>query len=685
MTQETVSAGRASGHRPGRLPWRFRRRADRQPAETSKGRRRLVETLVVAVIAIAAALSLSMWQPFRMAEARYFDYVVPLFAPDLQALSEEDGGVVIVAIDEPSFAEIGLQWPWPRALHGQLVEALRNAGAKAVGLDLIFAEPSSEGSDEALAASLGPDVVLAADESIIETPHMSQLVRTEPLPMFLAKGARAGLASVVLDRDGVLRRIPAFPDGFAAEILTAAGESPQLPLVEAAGRMVQTMGPARSYPTISYYQALDPKSFLPPDFLKDKIVLVGRSLQMSVASEVGGVDSFASSETARDGFLVPGVEMQATILDNLRHGLSFGWASTTQNALLIALFGALAAALAWRPADLWTLAGALALILVVVAVDLLALQGFRLFLPPLAPSLCIAGVLAPLAARDIAEERRMRRDVTRAFGHYLAPAMVDKLARDPKALKLGGERRELTILFSDVRNFTVLAESMKDEPERLTQLINRLLTPLSDAVLERGGTIDKFIGDCIMAFWNAPLDDPDHARRAVEAGLAMLASVEGVNRELREELGESAPALSIGVGINSGICVVGNMGSSRRFDYSVLGDAVNYASRLEGASKSCAVPLLLGETTATQLATTMRPVLVDRISVKGRSGVAPVYTVLSGASPTSQEVASFDAAVERLLTGEEAAQAGAKMRQELEDLLARIAERERQRRSASMV
>ena len=684
MAQKTVSADPPAGNRSGRLPWRFRSRVERRQAEGSKGRRRLAETMVVAVIAIAAALALSTWQPFRMVEARYFDHMVPLFAPDLQALSEADSGVVIVAIDEPSFAEVGLQWPWPRALHGQLVDALRQAGAKAIGLDLIFAEPSSEGSDEALAASLGPDVVLAADESIIETPHMSQLVRTEPLPMFLANGAHAGLASVVLDRDGVLRRIPSFPDGFAAEILAAAGENPQPPLAEAAGRMVQTMGPARSYPTISYYQALDPQSFLPPDFLKGKIVLVGRSLQMSVASEVGGVDSFATSETARDGFLVPGVEMQATILDNLRHGLSFGWAGTAQNAILIAVFGALAALLAWRPADLWTLAGGLGLVALVVAIDLLALDLVRLFLPPLAPSLCIAGVLAPLAARDIAEERRMRRDVTRAFGHYLAPAMVEKLARDPKALKLGGERRELTILFSDVRNFTVLAESMKDEPERLTQLINRLLTPLSDAVLERGGTIDKFIGDCIMAFWNAPLDDPDHARHAVEAGLAMLASVEGVNRELRAELGENAPALSIGVGINSGVCVVGNMGSTRRFDYSVLGDAVNYASRLEGASKSCAVPLLLGETTATQLATTLRPVLVDRISVKGRSGVAPVYTVLPGVPPTSQEVASFDAAVEHLLNGEEDTQAGAEMRQEFKDLLSRIAEREKQRHNAAI-
>lgn len=175
---------------------------------------------------------------------------------------------------------------------------------------------------------------------------------------------------------------------------------------------------------------------------------------------------------------------------------------------------------------------------------------------------------------------------------------------------------------------------MKEDPERLTALVNRLLTPLSEAVLEQGGTIDKYIGDCLMAFWNAPLDDPDHAVHAVGAALDMLARLERVNRELESEAKrERRPAqtLRIGIGINTGECVVGNMGSHQRFDYSALGDAVNLASRLEGASKDYGISLLLGEETARLVEKTFPIAELDRITVKGRTAVSPVFTVAVGA------------------------------------------------------
>ncbi len=646
-------------------------------------RRRLAETALCVVAAILFALALSAWQPFRLAEARVFDFFATRSPPAMQPLAEADGGIVVVAMDEPSFAEIGLQWPWPRTLHAELISALRRAGVKAIGLDLVFAEPSSPVADKALAAALGPDVVLAADESVIETPHMSQLIRTEPLPEFVEAGARVGLASVSLDADNVLRRMPAAPDTFAAEILEAAGDDPgQGPGEIAAGRLIAPMGPARTYPTVSYYQALDPETFLPPGFLDGKIAIVGRSLQMAIPAETGGADSFATAFTAATGMLVPGVEVQATIADNLRHGLSLRWASLPLLGLVVTAAALMAGLAALRPAGLWTLGAGLGLVALMLVISAASFAFLRVFVPPVAPSLAVAMVLAPLAARDIAEERAMRREVTRAFGHYLAPALVERLARDPSALRLGGERRELTILFSDIRNFTTLAESMKDEPERLTQLINRLLTPLSAAVLERGGTIDKFIGDCIMAFWNAPLDDPDHAVHAVEAGMAMLAAVDTLNEELRAELGDAAPKLAVGVGINTGACVVGNMGSATRFDYSVLGDAVNYASRLEGASKECRVPLLLGAATAAAVKGRLGPLLVARIAVKGRSGVSPVYTVVSRQPVDAATRERFDAAVEGLLVGSQPV-APAFEDPALDDLYATIAAREFHRHPTS--
>jgi adenylate cyclase len=214
----------------------------------------------------------------------------------------------------------------------------------------------------------------------------------------------------------------------------------------------------------------------------------------------------------------------------------------------------------------------------------------------------------------------------------LSPALVQRLANDPSQLKLGGERRTLTILFCDVRGFTTISEALKDDPEQLTALINRLLTPLSEIVLESGGTIDKYIGDCLMAFWNAPLDDPHHSSHAVGTALRMLDAIEHLNEELAREaamLGTEPRVLKIGIGINTGDCVVGNMGSSRRFDYSVLGDCVNLASRLEGESKNYGVPLLIGEQTALLSASDFTIAELDSITVKGRTALSPIFTVLA--------------------------------------------------------
>ena len=182
-----------------------------------------------------------------------------------------------------------------------------------------------------------------------------------------------------------------------------------------------------------------------------------------------------------------------------------------------------------------------------------------------------------------------------------------------------------------MRGFTTISESLKGEPQRLTELINRLLTPLSEVVMAKGGTIDKYIGDCLMAFWNAPLDDPDHALHAVQAAAGMFEALDRLNAELQAEAGASGvPLLRIGIGVNSGTCVVGNMGSERRFDYSALGDAVNLASRLESASKEVGVPLLIGEDTAVRIGDRLPLLPLARISVKGRETPVVVWTMLPG-------------------------------------------------------
>jgi adenylate cyclase len=603
-----------------------RRPAINSPGDTAAHRtqRRRTGLAGLAMLATLALSLASLASPFSLIELRSFDYLSTFSPPSLPM-----EGPVIVAIDEPSMAEIGRQWPWPRGLHARLIEALRGTGAKAIGVDVIFAEPSAAPeNDIALAAATGPDVVLAGDETLITTPQADQFVRTEPLAQLTARGARTGIASVHLSGDGTLRQVPAYPDGFAARLAEAAGRSQQS---WSGTALLQTFGPARTYPTVSYYQALDPGQFLPEDFFRDRVVIIGLSLQNAPTLQAGGADAFATPFTVHTGQLVAGAEIQATIFDNITNGLFIGKAGQPTVIAAIALTALLAAVVVFRSTGWMTAAVSVPMLLLFIAASYALLQFGRVFVSPAGPMLSYLAIVAGQTAFDYAAERRSRRDITRAFSRYLSPALVERLANDPSQLKLGGERRTLTILFCDVRGFTTISEALKDDPEQLTALINRLLTPLSEIVLESGGTIDKYIGDCLMAFWNAPLDDPGHASHAVGAALRMLEAIETLNAELRQEtegVGGEPWILRIGIGINTGDCVVGNMGSSRRFDYSVLGDSVNLASRLEGESKNYGVPLLIGERTAALSAADFTIAELDSITVKGRTTLSPIFTVL---------------------------------------------------------
>ncbi|MBB3524967.1 adenylate cyclase [Rhizobium sp. BK456] len=581
--------------------------------------------LLVLSLAVLIAISLLSRLPaWSLLELRSFDYLSTVDDPRPPA-----GGPVIVAIDEPSLADINAQWPWPRSLHAELVSQLRAAGARVIGLDIIMAEPSNPDNDAAIARAVGPDVVLAGDETLIETPQASQLIRATPLPQLTQAGAVTGIASIDLSGDGMFRRIPGYQDGFAAMLMQAASGAANADLP--AGRLIQSFGPARSYPTVSYYQALDPENLLPPGYFRDRVVLVGLSLQNAPEIDKRGVDAFATPYTIHTGKLVSGVEIQATIYDNIRAGLSIAEARLPAVAACILISVLLATTTVWRSTGWLTIVTSAAALLAFATVSFAGIRLAHVFVSPLGPTVAYISVVFGQAAFDYAEERRNKRQIIRAFAQYISPDLVRRLSNDPSQLKLGGERRTLSVLFSDVRGFTTIAETLKDDPEQLTGLINRLLTPLSDVVMDHGGTIDKYMGDCIMAFWNAPLDDPDHALHAVRAALAMQTAISRLNNQLEREaaaLGGKPHVLKMGVGINTGECIVGNMGSTRRFDYSCLGDSVNLASRLEGASKNYGVALLLGEETARLVAETYIVVELDRIIVKGRTVPSPIYTVV---------------------------------------------------------
>jgi adenylate cyclase len=226
------------------------------------------------------------------------------------------------------------------------------------------------------------------------------------------------------------------------------------------------------------------------------------------------------------------------------------------------------------------------------------------------------------------EARRQRAFIQAAFSRYLSPQLVKQLIQAPQRLELGGEMRDMTIMFCDIRSFAAIAERF--DARGLTRFINRFLTPMSDVILAQGGTIDKYMGDAIMAFWNAPLDDPAHAARACHAALAMRAQLVRLNEDWRREWqaqGESHPDIRIGIGLNTGACLVGNLGSDQRFDYSVLGDDVNLASRLEGQSSTYGVDIVVGE--ATMAHAPGLPFLeLDLIRVKGKARPVRIYALL---------------------------------------------------------
>ncbi|PVE22704.1 adenylate/guanylate cyclase domain-containing protein [Microvirga sp. KLBC 81] len=594
-------------------------------------------------------IPLVFFPPFALIEARLFDVLSIIDPP-----RPNPYGVEVVAIDEPSFSEIGQRWPWSRALHAELIERLRAAGAKIIAFDIIFSEPSTEEADKRFAAALGPDVVLASDDVMTKLDHGIQITRVNPIDPFLDAGAVPGVASVDPDGDVYLRRMPLQPDGFAAEILRLAGEPVQPP---PDGALIQHFGPTRTYPTVSYYQALDPEEFLQPGRFKDKIVLVGLSLKAATSADAGAPDTFPTAYTLTTRELTAGVEVQATIVDNLRHNLFVIPVPRIAVMALLIAAAFLAAAMSVHGVSWRTGFAALFVVVFLIAGAWLVLRIERVWMPPVLPVAAALAVFGTRFGLDYARERQLRHAVSEAFSRYLSPDLVAKLARDPSALKLGGERRNLSVLFCDVRGFTTLSEKLKDEPERLTTLINRLLDPLSEAVLAEGGTIDKYMGDCIMAFWNAPLPSPDHPQRAVRAAMRMMEAVNALNVTLRQEEGDNAPTFAVGVGINTGDCVVGNVGSRWRYDYSVLGDTVNLASRLESLSKEYRVSLILGPATAQAVRDNYVLIELDRIAVRGRATESAIFTVVAPASqrqdPTIAELTTAHAkALESIRKGQ---------------------------------
>jgi len=581
--------------------------------------RQRVLVVVAGLVALVLVYLASTTRPWQAVEYKVFD----LFT-SLSAARRVDVPVVILAIDEPSFAQLQTQWPFPRHLHAQVLDRLRTDGALAAGFDMVFAEPSNALDDDAFARAIraGPPVVLAASREKTESGNASLWSEVMPLDQFMAAGARVGQVHITPDDDFVVRRQAIGSDSFSSRLAHLARSAATTGDVAAQADLIEYVGPRTTFDTRSYYQALDPE-LLPKGFFKGKIVLIGRAVRTAVELTGSRSDMFNSPFAVMDGDdrLFPGVEVQANLISNRMTGgglrtAAQGWVAALALCmiLVLALVG-----LRTQPIVSAALACGLGGGVWVLSFWLFVSQ--KIWLAPLLPMLAVMAVYGASMLVNYVGSRRRAAQMRMMFSQYVPEEVVARLIERPDLMKLGGEARELTLMFTDLANFTGLSERMTAEAtvDVLTEYFNAM-TPI---IHRHGGTVDKFIGDAVMAFWGAPLDDPRHAEHAVRAAMDMQAAMDVLSSRLTER---GLPAISMRIGLHTGRVVVGNIGSHSRFSYTVIGDAVNLASRLEGANKAFGTGILLSDATALRLPPDVGLRHLDTVVVKGKSESVKVYT-----------------------------------------------------------
>lgn len=556
--------------------------------------------------------------------------------------------VVIVGIDEESFLNLNLTWPWPRSLHGQLIKTLRNSGAKVIVMDIIFSDPSAPIEDEAMADAIKKygNVVLSADIEILKTEKFARETLIKPLEKFLKAGAFFGISSIPLDADNVVRRffcgtseIPSLE----SSVLKVLGISKKIDTRS----MVHFIGPAHHIPYVPYYKALKPDFFLPERFFKDKIVLVGKyypdeesgaqirhtkSLYLQIPSSVKGMDMFATPFYIIDDKLTPGIEIHANMLSSLLKD-DILKPLRKEEAVLLILFLSIFLTLMnhkWSPIKSIILNMFFSILYVLLSYFLFNKYG--LFLPFTA---ILSGILLNFVSSGVISYsgvEKKRRYLRKAFSFYLSPQVAKRVLESPERLKLGGQRVYATVLFSDLAGFTEMSEM--NEPEDVVSILTRYTTEMTKIIFEYQGTLDKFIGDAIMAVWGTPAEDEDQALHACLAALEMQRRM----KTLSQEINIPGYKISMRVGINSGIVMAGNMGSEERFDFTVIGDNVNIASRLESLNKVYGTGIIISESTMQKIRGRLTVRELDKVRVKGKRQDVRIFELINGNKKTFIEI-----------------------------------------------
>jgi len=631
-------------------------------------RRQLLQGLLIGLAAAIVAGLLGWSGLLTPLENSTWSWRAGHFAAGPQATTP----IVLIALDQKSLdwghQENDLSWPWPREAYTLVLDFCRRAGARAIAFDLLFSEPSlygveddltfagalrrTPGSVGSLTLGSGSGTVIWPEDSRNLPPWYAEdrgrlptqrevTAASLPIPELAGAFARLGNVAAQPDKDGIFRRsalLGRYEERPILSLPLAAllAAEPQLQVrkiphgIQVGGHPVSTdrwgqailnyRGPSGTFPTYSAAAVIQSELLLQEDQPPPLDPQLFRGAYVFFGLTAPGL--YDLRPTPLDG-VFPGMEIHATALDNL---LSDDFIRPAPGALnqLVLFAGALLAGIGISLSR--NLRQTFGCTLFTLPLPFLA--GFfaypqHFWLPIAAP---LAGVVLALVggiSLNYATEGRKKRQIRQAFNQYLHPTVIEQLVNQPERLRLGGEKRELSMFFSDLQGFTGLSERL--DPEALTGLLNDYLTEMSDIILDAGGTIDKYEGDAIIAFWNAPLEQQDHAQRAVQTALACQ---QRLAARRPDYLARAGVELYMRIGINTGQAIVGNMGSTRRFDYTMLGDAVNLAARLEGVNKIFGTEILISAATRHQLDDTLPAREVASVAVAGREEATTVYEPL---------------------------------------------------------
>ena len=612
-------------------------------------------TLAFITLAAITFLGLKEPQVKEILRLKAFDL---LLQSETKEVSQDIG---VITIDEKAIEKYG-QWPWKRDVLAEVIYKLREAEVGIIVLPILFSEEDRLGGDAELAEVLQYGVVIsqvgttqtnknAVPRGVAKINNPMPWLYTwpgmlGPIPELGENASGVGVVNTVPEVDGVVRRMPlimrvgdeTYP-AMAIEVIRVAVGAPSYQIKAGEGGIIAMRVPG--YPTINTdanariwlrwnkeYETISLADIDQASKFKGRTVIVtptAEGLNSIVATPLGEKYMYEITanalQTVLDGKQIKRVDISAVV------------------ELAIAVLIGVMIIIATRFLPYWAIGITLALLYSgTVYASYLVFHRYSLLGDASWAVITLTVVGFHSVFNRFILEFQQKQQIKKQFGSYLSPDMVAQLQKNPGLLKLGGDSRELSIMFTDVRGFTAISEHYGKDVQGLTKIMNRYMTAMTQDILDNKGTIDKYIGDAQMAFWNAPIDDWDHAENSVRTGIKMLDSLKKFNEEVQQE---GIPAFGMGLGINTAEVVVGNMGSDQRFDYTCLGDGVNLAARLEGQSKTYGVLIVLGPETAKQVKGKIDVFELDCIAVKGKKIGVKIYTVAKESEHHRQFLESY--------------------------------------------